>query len=303
MALLKLLEGIRFPAGDSVFFAITYLGEEITFMALAIVVLWCINKRAGFYLLTVGGVGTVLSQWMKIVCRVPRPWVLDPEFTIVERARAGAGGYSFPSGHSQMSVGLFGGIALWWKKTWVRVTCIIICILVPFSRMYLGVHTPQDIAVGALCGLGAMLMLYSFFRDDRGHAVRICFAAITAFAVAFAVYMSVTAFPADIDLENLHEAEGNAFKLLGMAAGVWLSWEIDRKWLHFETKAVWWAQVLKTVLGLALVVGLKSLLKAPLLSVMAAGPADLIRYFVMAVAAGVLWPLTFRFFGKLGKKE
>ena len=79
---------------------------------------------------------------------------------------------------------------------------------------------------------------------------------------------------------------------------------VDSRHLKFETKAVWWAQILKAVLGLALVLIVKSLLKAPLEALFAGHmAARAVRYFLTVVAAGVLWPMTFRWFGKLGSKK
>ena len=111
MDFLRLLEGIRLPALDSFFGAVTYLGDEVAFMVLAFVLFWCVDKRTGYYAFLVGLFGTVANQFLKIACRIPRPWVLDPDFTIVERARAAATGYSFPSGHTQNAVGTFGAAA------------------------------------------------------------------------------------------------------------------------------------------------------------------------------------------------
>ena len=73
------------------------------------------------------------------------------------------------------------------------------------------------------------------------------------------------------------------------------------KFLHFETKAVWWAQILKLVGGFALIVLIKSLLKAPLNALLGAEVGGFVRYFLMVLAAGAAWPLTFRWFGRLGK--
>ena len=101
MGFLYALESIRCPLLDSFFSVITYLGSEWLFIAAAVIVFWCYNKRDGYYLLAAGLIGTVVNQFLKIVCQVPRPWMRDPKFTIVESARADAGGYSFPSGHSQ----------------------------------------------------------------------------------------------------------------------------------------------------------------------------------------------------------
>ena len=112
MHFLRLLEGIRLPALDVFFGAVTYLGDELAFMVLAFALFWCVDKRTGYYAFVAGLFGTIGNQFLKIVCRIPRPWVLDPDFTIVESARAAATGYSFPSGHTQNAVSTFGAAAI-----------------------------------------------------------------------------------------------------------------------------------------------------------------------------------------------
>lgn len=158
MKLLYLLESLRTPAGDWLMSGITHLGGETAFLAVAIFIFWCVDKHEGYYLLTVGFLGTVLNQFLKLLCRIPRPWVLDPDFTIVESSRAEATGYSFPSGHTQNAVGTFGGIARATKRHCLRWVCVVIFVLVSFSRMYLGVHTPLDVG--------------RFVRDCGGAGVR-----------------------------------------------------------------------------------------------------------------------------------
>ena len=79
---------------------------------------------------------------------------------------------------------------------------------------------------------------------------------------------------------------------------------MDKKWLRFDTKAVWWAQLIKLVLGLALVVGVRAGLKQPLLALCGGHEiAHALRYFLVVIAAGIGWPATFRWFAKWGKKE
>ena len=124
MSFLYFLEGIRNPVLDFFFSLITYCGDEIVFMAVGMIVFWCFSKNEGYYLLCVGFLGTVINQFLKMVFRIPRPWVKDPNFTIVESAREAASGYSFPSGHTQSSVGLFGGVARWNKNKILRTATV-----------------------------------------------------------------------------------------------------------------------------------------------------------------------------------
>ena len=161
MEFLYLLENIRFPLLDKLMLLITSLGEETAFLAVAIITYWCLDKNRGYYLMTVGFIGTIFNQFLKLLCRIPRPWVKDPNFTIVEEAREAASGYSFPSGHSQSAVGTFGGLAATVSNKALRILFIVIAVLVPFSRMYLGVHTPADVLVGALTSL-ILIVLVSF---------------------------------------------------------------------------------------------------------------------------------------------
>ena len=145
MSLLYWFESVRTPVLDTLMSLVTHLGEETFFMAAALFVFWCVDKRRGYYLLSVGFAGTLINQWLKIVCRVPRPWVRDPQFTIVQSARAEATGYSFPSGHTQSAVGWMGGTARFTRRIWLQVVCVALLVLVSVSRMYLGVHTPADV--------------------------------------------------------------------------------------------------------------------------------------------------------------
>ena len=111
MSLLYWFEGIRMPGLNEFMLAITTLGEETAFLVLALIVFWCVDKRRGYFLMSVGFAGTILNQFLKLWFRIPRPWVLDENFTILEAAREAATGYSFPSGHTTSAVGTFGSLA------------------------------------------------------------------------------------------------------------------------------------------------------------------------------------------------
>ena len=121
MELLYTLENIRTPLLDTVMGLVTNLGGEAVFIAAAIIVFWCLSKSCGYYMMTVGFAGTIINQFLKLWFRIPRPWVKDPGFTIVESARAEATGYSFPSGHTQNAFAVFGAPARYFKSTALRI--------------------------------------------------------------------------------------------------------------------------------------------------------------------------------------
>ncbi len=304
MEVLHWLAGLRTPLLDTFFSLVTHLGEEAAFILAGLLFFWCIEKKQGYFLLTAGFAGTLLNQFLKLFFRIPRPWVLDESFTIVESARAKATGYSFPSGHTQNAVGVFGGVAWLIRKKGVIVLCGAICLLVPFSRMYLGVHTPLDTGVALIGGLILLAMLYPVVgrASASRRGMRILFSAMLALSAAYLAYTLLFPFPADTDPVNLAEGTANAFKILGCVLGMFLAYEIDDRFIRFPTGAVWWAQILKLVLGAIPLLAIKSGLKQPLLS-LAGGQAwgDTVRYFLVTFFAGAVWPLTFRFFSRLGR--
>lgn len=306
MEFLRLLEGIRTPFASTLLSAITYAGDETVFMLIAITMFWCVSKRQGYYIFAVGLGGTVLSQWLKLIYRIPRPWVLDPGFTIVESARAAATGYSFPSGHTQSAVGTFGALAVGSRQKWLRIVCCVFIVLVPFSRMYLGVHTPLDVGVAFAAAVVFVLAFYPCYRDDARfrRTNLVVFAALAVFTLCYAVWVNATAFPADIDAENLAHGVKNGWTLLGCVLGLIVAYLFDAKKLHFDEKAPLPGQLCKLALGLALVMAVRALFK-PVLNALTGGAdwSNAIRYFLMVIFAGCLWPMTFPFFAKLGEKR
>ncbi len=304
MGFLSWLEKLRFPLLDKLMQVITYFGEETVFMLVAISVLWCVNKRIGYYLLSIGFSGTVVNQFLKLWFRIPRPWVKDPSFTIVESARSGATGYSFPSGHTQNAVGTFGGIARASKNRALRVVCIVLLLLVSFSRMYLGCHTLTDVAVSFGIALALVLVLYPLFESLDEHPNRMypLLAVFLAMSVGYLLFLKLYTFPVDLDSENYREGLKNAYSLLGALLGLLIVYPIERRYIRYETKAVWWAQILKVVLGLIGILIIRSGLKVLFAALFGAALfPNLLRYLAVVLFAGLLWPRTFRYFAKLGQ--
>lgn len=304
MEVLYWLESIRNPILDTLMLLFTEFGNEVLFIAAGMIMFWCIDKKQGYFILLAGFFGVYINQFLKITCRIPRPWVLDPDFHIVEAAREAATGYSFPSGHTQTAVGCWGALAVCRKETWVRIVGISLALLVPFTRLYLGVHTPLDVGVSIAVALVLIFGLWPLFHKfgTQRKLMYPLMGALTAMGIAFLLYVTLYSFPADIDLDNYTHAVDNAYKFLGCALGLWVIYEVDNRFIQFDTKTVnWWAQIPKLIIGLALVLGIKAGLK-PLLNLFLEGYgiAHAIRYFITVLFAGCLWPLTFKWFAKLG---
>ena len=276
MGILYFFESIRSPVLDQIMSLITHLGEEAVFLVAALLIFWCVDKNRGYYLMAVGFVGTILNQFLKLVFRIPRPWVRDPNFTIVESARAEATGYSFPSGHTQNVVGTFAAISITTRHNWLRAAAWIPVILVPISRMYLGVHTPLDVGVSFVLALVLVFLLHPLFADaDRNPGrLYLILLIMAAAAASYVLFVEFFPFPADIDPDNYTEGVKNAAAPIG-------------------------GQVLKLIIGFAVVLAVKEGLK-PLLNMLFGGhlASNALRYFAVVIVAGCLWPACFPLFSR-----
>ena len=80
-----------------------------------------------------------------------------------------ADGLGYPSGHTSGAVLVYGALALAVPLTlsssaarWaVRIVCLVLMLLIPWSRMRLGVHWPSDVAGGYLFGSGLLALLWA----------------------------------------------------------------------------------------------------------------------------------------------
>lgn len=152
------LQGLRAhlsPIFNNLFLSITSLGELPFGTMLICIIYWCIDFRAGIFLFTLNSLGMLFAQLAKSTACIYRPWVLSDRVKPLEAALPRAGGYSFPSGHSTMVSTSLGGIAylMWKNKKWLSILLLFIIFAVVFSRMYVGVHTPQDVLFGILLSI------------------------------------------------------------------------------------------------------------------------------------------------------
>jgi hypothetical protein len=92
----------------------------------------------------------------------------------------------------------------------------------------------------------------------------------------------------------------NAYTLTGCTVGLAIVYFIDSTFIKFDTGATWYAQIIKLALGLGGVLLIKSGLSAPLVSLFGNEyTARMVRYLLIVLFAGAVWPLTFKLFAKM----
>ena len=303
MDMLRGIAEIRNPVLDFFFETITHLGEETLFLVISIVFFWCVNKREGYFILLTGLFGTLINQAAKLAFRIPRPWVIDNSFQPVGNSKLEAGGYSFPSGHTQNISTTLGAITAYKPNKWKTVILTTVIALVAFSRMYLGVHTLLDVGVSLLVGLGLVLLFCPLFtsekRFDKALPYIVCAAVVAS--IGFLAFVLLVRGDRTIDAENYKSAMKNACTLFGCTVGLVVVWVMDTEFIKFKTDGRWYAQIIKAVLGLAVILAIKEGLRAPLEAMFGGNvySARIMRYFLVVVFAGVVWPLTFKWFSRL----
>lgn len=310
MSFLYFLETLRNPVCDAIFSVLTYLGGEGAFLVFVVVLFWCVNKREAYYVMCTCCFGTLFNQSAKLLCRVPRPWVRDPSFTIVESARRGATGYSFPSGHSQNIGAVGASVAFFTRRRAVRIVCTVLIIGVCFSRMYLGVHTPADVLVGCGTSILLALVLRPVFVDSQKFKRCLPWLLFGAYIGTIALILFTILYKGATDSpENLLHARQTAFSLHGALLGFLVSWMLDSDPDAQPLAAPLPVQIFKCVLGLIVLFALRSYLKVPL-RFLCFGNEDVarvVRYFLMSSFAGAIYPRTFpwihRFFASKTKRK
>lgn len=238
MEFLKLLMGLRNPVLDYAMMGVSYVGLPAVLIG---AILWIYlngNKKNAHAMMLSMLFSQMVCQGMKLVFRVPRPWVLEPDTSVfypVTMAVASAGGYSFPSIHVQASTAFFGSVLHYNnKKAALRVLSCCFLVLVPFSRMYLGCHTPKDVAVSFAI---ATLFNFIIWRLSDAPGSMSSGDSLSAFLTA-GLALILIALTAGMVINKTTEfrLSSDALQTGGTAAGYALSAFLEGRLLRFQTQ-------------------------------------------------------------------
>ena len=228
------------PALEAVFNGISLLG--IAAVAFGFLLYLCYSKKDGLFVMISFTLGTVVNNTIKNIVCCYRPWIRDARIRPSEYALKGATGYSFPSGHSQTGASVYGAIGWRYRsKKALKWLMIILIVLIPFSRNYLGVHTPQDVIVGTLEGLFMVFLTQKFFNwyEKKEHNDRKILI-IGLIADAILILLTVLkSYPMNYENGKLVVdpiiMQADALKAYGFFAGFLTGNYLERRYVNFTT--------------------------------------------------------------------
>ena len=292
MELLRMLQDIRNPILDVIFKLFTMCGEELVITAVICILFWCVNKKSAYMIAFSFFVSGLVIQGLKITFRVDRPWVRDSSIVPVDGSVKTATSYSFPSGHTQGGTALFVSISAILRRKWVMVVSSITIAGLMISRMYLGVHTPVDVLVSFVITFiltAVICAMYEKIEDADRKTKKIIAFVMAGVCVGLVIYDLILLNMGVIEYDNA----GDCFKSAGAGLGFCLGWYLETEYVKFDTKAIWWKQMVKLAIGMGVAIAIKS---APKLISDSSFVVDVVRYFVTVLWITYLYPLIIKKF-------
>ncbi|MBN1613031.1 MAG: phosphatase PAP2 family protein [Deltaproteobacteria bacterium] len=262
------------------FRAATALGEESFFLLFLPAIYWCIDRRIGVRLTVLFLFSAYLNALVKVLAHQPRPFQYDPRV----RRLSFAAGHGLPSGHTQHAVVTWGYLSASFRRPWLWVLSGLLLVLIPLSRLYLGVHFPTDLAGGYL--LGALILL-AFIKLEAPVAAWLKRRGLAwqAGAALGVPAVMILCYPAG-------DPEGITVGATLMGFG--LGFILERRYVGFEYESSWKKAILRYLLGTAVLVSLWLGLKTAFDGLGAEPLFRFIRYWLVGIwfALGAPWLFT-----------
>lgn len=236
----------------------TWLGELNTVLVIMALIYWCVSKDFGVYFLMGWSGNRLVNGLLKVTFCAYRPWIRDPRVVPYGDSITTATGYSFPSGHTMNAATVFGGGAV--RKDIPRVQRVVLgllVLLVAFSRNYLGVHTPQDVLVGAVAGTLVMYLTMKLMQWVKAHPEKdllvVCIG--VGLAIIVAIYAAVKPYPVDKDAAGKVLVDGakmanDTFKGVGWCIAFLTGWILERRFVQFSTDISMMKRITRLTVGL-----------------------------------------------------
>ncbi len=285
-SILRFLHRIATPFLDLLANGASFFGEETFVIAIVLLVFWNINKQKGFALYMNVLTSVLIMGILKAVVRAPRPFVVLDD--IAGKRMGTATGYSFPSGHTTTAASFYTSLALLLKKRICSIIAAIMIVLVGVSRLYLGVHWPNDVFAGLLIGVSISFLLYRWslqLFEDRMRLVR--------FSIRYGLIATLASLILSV-LLNMDLVDPVAFndlmKTLALAGAGLLGFGFEEQIVRYRVEASLTKKILRYLLGMGVVIAIiasKALFPPSIYAI-----SSFIRYSFVGIWATVLFPIT-----------
>jgi membrane-associated phospholipid phosphatase len=257
--------GIRFiqalqtfsPALDGVMNGFTFLGRIEFYLIFIPFLYWAVDRRIGVRALLMLIFTDFLSSSFKLLFHQPRPYWLGGV-----KALSAETSYGIPSSHASDSLAVGGYLITQVKQNWARWLIGVVVFFIAFSRMYLGVHFPQDVLFGWLLGF---FMLWAFARwakplrnwlNSKPLAVQIELGFLVSILLALTGFfiralIAGTPDPAEWSRFSTEARNINGFITLGGAVfGTGAGYALMRQYAPFSAQGAWGKRFLRYALGI-----------------------------------------------------
>ena len=176
---------------DTVMLIITKMGDEIFYTLFLPVLFWCYDKKNSIKIGIIFLISITLNDMVKEIFQNPRP---DPS-NLAEGIRELSVSYrpstpGFPSGHTQGSLAMWGAIMYLIRNRIIIILGVTMIILIPYSRMYLGVHFLGDILGGYVLGFLTLAILIPIilYGEKRYDSIADILLIIALIIIPFVIY-------------------------------------------------------------------------------------------------------------------
>jgi membrane-associated phospholipid phosphatase len=265
------------PALDIPFKMLTFMGDEMFFLLFMPFIYWCVDRRTGARMIILFLFSAYINAFAKVLAKQPRPFEYDAR--VQKLVEAGGGG--FPSGHTQGAVVVWGYLASMYKKTWLWILAGILMILIPMSRVYLGVHFPTDLLGGYIIGALLLLIYIKYGQLLEEWIIKKGIVFQLACAVILPL-MLIIIIPGNDKLGITVAAT-----LMGMSAG----FALEREYVGFESFGKWWKRLVRYLIGIVILIGFRIVLSLAFKDLDPEPVFRIIRYGSLGlwVALGAPW--------------
>jgi len=150
------------PVFDHALPWLTYLGSHYA-LIFFIILSWIITKQRKVlrHLVLLYAIQSAVIYGLKFLIQRQRPFLFLETASKLSKGPGEILDPSFPSAHAAFSFMMATLLALWFPR--YRVIFFIVAGFIGWTRIYLGLHYPTDVIVGALLGYGITKLFLLYF--------------------------------------------------------------------------------------------------------------------------------------------